>query len=329
MPWDEIGTPSKDYNVRLAAHTGKIPVYWGKDIDGHCLLLIELDGDHGSQFRKDNFQVNGIRLDFRVSDEGQQRLVLTLEKHIDQDIFSSLCKTLINTLSPVVDPAIALSVAMTHIKRWKAFLAAKIKRLLSPDEIRGLFGELLFLRTLYLEHLPEKMAMDSWCGIQGLHQDFIFGNNSVEIKTLSGRENNSVRISSENQLESLSDNLFLIIYRINEIPDSESSLSLNELVQLIESELTDADVIESFSENLSGFGYIPVPEYDKPKLLMVSSQTYRVTEGFPCLVRTQLPEGITRVSYEIELEKIIPFIVDQEQIFRRQSGGTDTSRIFS
>jgi hypothetical protein len=30
MPWDDIKTPEADYNVRLMAGSGSIPVYWAK-----------------------------------------------------------------------------------------------------------------------------------------------------------------------------------------------------------------------------------------------------------------------------------------------------------
>lgn len=316
-PWDEIREPSVDYNVRLVAGIGTIPVYWGKDKDGHCLLLVELVGDHSAQFRKDAVQVQGIRLDLRQGDEGQQRFVLTLERHVDRDLFFGLCATLIGSLTPIVDPAIALSVALAHIKRWKVFLAGKKIRLLSPEEIRGLFAELLFLRSLYQGHLAEKSAIEAWCGIEGMHQDFIFGNTAVEIKSLSGKERNTVHISSEDQLEGLSDNLFLMIFRLNDIPDSDRALSLNDAVRRIENELTDAGALEDFSAKLAGYGYVPVQEYDLPKLQITNTHVYRVTVDFPRLIRAHLPEGVTRVSYEIELEKISPFEVVQEQIFRR------------
>lgn len=292
-------------------------MYWGRDTEGQCLLLIELNGDHSAQFRKDAFRVQGIRLDLRQGEAGQQRLVLTLEKHVDQDLFSGLCESLVGTIVPIADPSTALSVALAHIKRWKAFLAGKKTRLLSPEEIRGLFAELLFLRFLYQEHLSEKSAIEAWCGIEGVHQDFIFGNMAVEIKSLSGKERNTVRISSEDQLEGLSENLFLMIFRLNDMPDSDRALSLNDAVLRTENELTDAKGLEDFSAKLAAYGYAPVQEYDLPKLQVTSTHVYLVTEDFPRLIRSRLPEGVSRVSYEIELEKISPFEVDAEQLFRR------------
>ena len=63
---------------------------------------------------------------------------------------------------------------------------------------------------------------------------------SVEVKSLSGRERNSVRISSEDQLEALTSSLYLAVYRLSEMPESDKSISLNELVETTESELDDA-----------------------------------------------------------------------------------------
>ena len=68
--------------------------------------------------------------------------------------------------------------------------------------------------SLYQNHLDEKAAMEAWCGPDGAHQDFIFGNTAVEVKSLSGRERSTVRISSEDQLESLCDDLFLVVISV-------------------------------------------------------------------------------------------------------------------
>jgi len=108
-----------------------------------------------------------------------------------------------------------------------------------------------------------------------------------------------------------------MIFRLDDMSDSDRALSLNEAVRRIENELTDAGALEEFSAKLAGYGYIPLPEYDLPKLQIINMHTYRVIEDFPRLVRAHLPEGVTRVTYEIELEKIFPFEVDPEQIFRR------------
>jgi len=46
-------------------------------------------------------------------------------------------------------------------------------------------------------------------------------------------------------------------------------------------------------------------------------RSYRVENEFPRLIRSQLPHGITKVAYDIELEAIAPYQCDSAAIFRR------------
>ena len=315
IPWDEIQLPDVEYNVRLIAETGSIPLYWGKDTTGHCLFIIELQGDHSEQFRKDSTSVHGISLDLRGFDvPARQGLVLKLEKYVDQDIFLSLCETLIASLHPLTDSGKALAVTLTHIKRWKMFMSGRNRRILSPEEIRGLFGELQFLRFLYQSRLNEKVAVEAWVGPEGGHQDFIFGNTAVEIKSVSGRDRSTVRISSEDQLETLCDDLFLVIFRLSEMSESGQAMSLNALVCLIEEELTDAPAVEEWLRRLAAYGYVEIGEYDTPEFVIAARQAYFVDKDFPCLIRSQMPDGIVRTTYEIELEKISAFKCDMVRV---------------
>ena len=149
-PWDNIPTPATDFNVVRIAGISGVPLYWGRDVSTQCLFIIELEGDFTTQFCQDSVSLNGIGVDLRKGDTiGQQRLVLTLAHHIDSDLFLGLCETLVDTLKDVTESATALAVSLAHLKRWKAFLAGRNARLLSPEEIRGLFGELHVLRILY------------------------------------------------------------------------------------------------------------------------------------------------------------------------------------
>ena len=193
VPWDGIPIPAIDLSVlRVAGITGT-PIYWGRDSGAQCLLIIELDGDHTAQFRRDAVSLHGIAIDLRNGDlSARQRLILTLARHIDSDLFLSLCETLIGSLKDIGDSATALAVALAHLKRWKAFLAGRNARLLSSEEVRGLFGELYVLRMLYQGTLTQTVAVDSWCGPDASHQDFIFGNRAIEVKSLSGRERSTV-----------------------------------------------------------------------------------------------------------------------------------------
>jgi hypothetical protein len=315
-PWDEIREPDADYNVRRVAGGGQVPLYWAKDSHGRCLFVVELEGSHVEQFRKEGVRVHGISVDLRkLGASANEGLVLTLERHIDKDLFKKFCETLVAALQPVTDSPAALALALAHIKRWKAFLAGHKGHILSAEEVRGLFGEVLFLRELYQHHIHEAKAMEAWRGPQGGHQDFVFGSTAVEVKALSGRDRSTVRISSEDQLETLSENLFLVTYQLTETAGTERSCSLSGLIHKVQSELSDAEAIEELSKRLASYGYIELQEYEAPEFVVRAKHAYRVTESFPRLIRSRLPDGILRLAYEIQLEKIAAFECDPSEIW--------------
>ena len=311
-PWDEIIIPAKDYNVRRAV-AGSTPIFWGKDKLGNCMFIVEISGDHAEYFRKNNPSMHGIHIDLRQQ-EGGQSMVLTLGQNTDKDLFLTFCRSLVSILDGITDSAVLLSVALNHIKRWRLFMSLKKWKTLSDTKVRGLVAELQFLRFLYQNRLSCVDAVSAWNGADRFQQDFMFGNTAVEVKSLSGSERNTVRISSESQLDCLCDNLFLVIFNLRTFYDSSHALSLNKIVSSIESELDDSAALEGFSGKISAYGYIPIPEYDTPEFLVTSRNSYHVTDQFPRLLRSQLPSGIVQVRYNIELEHIKPFECDIEQI---------------
>lgn len=314
LPWDAIGLPTSDYAVRLVEGAGVVQLNWGRDTAGRALFIVELEGDHTEAYRRDVTAVHGIGTDLRSETGAGQRLVLTLDRSVDQDLFHGLCLTLVRSLSVAPDSGVALALALAHIKRWKAFLAGRTKRILTPEEVRGLVAELQFLRALYGGRLTQAEAVEAWCGAEQAHQDFMFRDTAVEVKSLAGRDRSTVRISSEDQLETVLGDLFLVVHRLAEADEGGSALSLNALVAAIENELGDGDALEGLSSKLAAFGYVPLPDYDKPQFLLRERRTYRVADDFPRLVRSGLPDGIARLAYEIELEAMERFRLEDEVV---------------
>ena len=314
-PWDDVAVPGADFNVRQVPGETAVPCFWGRDATGACLFIVELHGDHTNQFRKNVVTVHGIDVDLRGSEPGQQRLVLTLEKQVDRDLFEGLCRTLASSLERATDSASSLAVALAHIRRWKTFLSGRSQHL-SAEEVRGLFAELTFLLELIEQHDSTTTAVEAWLGPERSHQDFIFGNTAVEIKSLSGTERSTVRISSEDQLESLNDKLFLRIYRLSSLPDVTRAKSLNEIVAAVQMRLAEAEAVEALDRKLVARGYAPLPDYDGPRFVVSDVHSYCVIDGFPRLMRSQLPTGISRVAYDIRLETIAPYECDDAAVFR-------------
>ncbi|MDT8333788.1 hypothetical protein RQ831_22280 [Roseomonas gilardii] len=103
-PWDDIAVPDTDFNVRQVEGQRVVPCNWGRNSDGECLFLIDLQGDHTTQFRRNVTTVKGIGVDLRSAGPDLQRLVLTLERHVDRDLFAGLCRTLGASLKDLALP---------------------------------------------------------------------------------------------------------------------------------------------------------------------------------------------------------------------------------
>ncbi|TAI82693.1 PD-(D/E)XK motif protein [Pectobacterium versatile] len=313
-PWDDITVPGADFNVRQVAVETTVPCFWGRDASGACLFIVELQGDHAAQYRKNAVTVNGVDVDLRAGAQGQQHLVLVLERQVDRDLFKGLCQTLAFALEHATDSASSLAVSLAHIRRWKTFLSGRSQHL-STEEVRGLFAEIVFLMELNDRKMPSNAAVEAWLGPERSHQDFIFGNTAVEVKSLSGAERSSIRISSEDQLESLNDTLFLRVYRLSSLADAEGARSLNEIVAAIQARFDEAGAVEAFDRKLVAHGYAPLPDYDEPRFVVSDVRSYRVADDFPRLMRSQLPTGIAKVAYDIRLETIAQYECDGAAVF--------------
>ncbi len=315
-PWDDIKQPNADYNVRRVNPNALIPTYWGKDVHGNCLLITELEGDHQKAFFNANLNIRGIDVDLRQhSSKREQILVLTLTSHADLDLFHALCKTLTRNLGNASNPRTALTIALNQLKRWQRFLAGNKPRILSPWEVRGLFAELHFLQSLYTHLLNHNEALDAWIGPKGGNQDFVFGNTAVEVKTLSNKGPNLVNIASENQLESPAEKLYLTTSRIIESSELSSSISLNEMVQRIETDLIGSSALDEYQTKLAEVGYAELHHYDNPSMQVAETRAYQVIDEFPRIVRSEIPNGIQNVKYQLQIDAVEPFICPFETIW--------------
>lgn len=315
-PWENVAVPSTDFNVRLVEGEMAVPCFWGRDAEGAYLFIVELQGNHTTQYRKSIIVVSGIRVELRSVKDESQRLVLTLEDLANCDLFLGLCRALVKALLHASDSASSLLVALAHIKRWKHFFSGRVSTTLSNEEVRGLFAELVFLGELF-NHMPSSSAaVDAWLGPEKSHQDFIFGNTAIEIKSLSGTERSSIRISSEDQLECLNDDLFLRVYRLSSLLEAVGSRSLNDVVLALRMRLDDFDSLEKFDRKLIKQGYVPLPEYDEPRFAVTNFNTFKVEKNFPRVIRSGLPIGISKVAYDIKLEAIASFRCNNDSVFR-------------
>src|SRR3546814_19787273 len=91
-----------------------------------------------------------------------------------------------------------------------------------------------------------------------------------------------------------SSDLFLRVYRLSSLADAAGARSLNEIVTAVQARLGEADAVEAFDRKLVAHGYAPLPDYDEPRFVVSDVRSYRVGDGFPRLMRSQLPRSEER-----------------------------------
>ncbi len=292
-PWKGIDKPLSGFNVILVDPVLPHNFYWGKDTQGNYLILLEIDDKTIDHLQNKKIELKGIKTDIRFNpNTGKYVYVLSLQLTQNVDIFLRLCNDLITCTRKVKGNRDALEVLYARLKRWKAFLSGKPRKLLTAQEVQGLFAELCFIDK-YIDNncIDPATLISGWEGPLSKPHDFILGNVAIEIKSIAGSQKNIVRISSENQLTTHLDSLYLHVYYLAEYHESSTGHSLNSLVNLIRQKITHSDLLDEFDSKLSEAGYIELHDYDSPYYSVMQEKHLEWERGSPRLHQIQFQKG--------------------------------------
>jgi hypothetical protein len=310
LPWDGIKTPSVGHNWLRSDLSSRYSFWWGRNANGWPVLLFELDGDYGELFRGKRPKAKGLEIDLvALTDRAKQGFVISLLRPSDADIFYRLCLSTIEAASEADIEGQAVLSVLNHLERWRDFLANARKRLLSPDEIRGLFAELVVIRELVQEYgLAAENVVSAWQGPLRKPQDFEFPAVNLEVKAFGGASGAAVEISSEKQLQPSNVPLYLVAVELFDGGSEPSRSSLNGLVRELEM-LVQGNISRTFRDRLAITGYSELPEYDAPEFAVGRIEIYHAREGFPAIRADELAAGISNVRYDLDLNSAREFLV--------------------
>ena len=307
-PWEEIDKPGNDFNVRLVSEKHPLSLFWGRDTHGRYLFIYEVHAEFAPE-RKSIINLSGITLGV-VRNGDRARLVIILNETTNWELFYSLCFDLIRATSSVENPGAGTRLILRRLTRWQEFLKRKRPGILSPEEIKGLIGELLFLEERVVPAFGWKTAVASWKGPEEAPQDFAIHEIAVEVKCQSGGSQPSVRITSAEQLIPQLPEGYLVVYTISSADVEEAEgFSLNGLVERIRDRLEAAQEAtrERFEELLFLSGYTMREEYDESKYKRIAAKCFQIRDDFPRIQLSSIPAGIERVSYSLRLGACEPY----------------------
>jgi hypothetical protein len=311
-PWEEIIVPKSDLSARRIDHTHPLDIFWAKDRFGRFLFLCNLTKDCKLPLKMPS--VTGIEI---LGIAETQQLVLSLKNPSDWELFYSLCTDIISATKSLKKVAV-VPVIFRRIERWRAFLKQDRARILPERMIKGLIGELIYLKDHISPKFGMAQAIEFWTGPEGSPQDFNINDVAIEVKCQMGTSAPKINISSAEQLCTQLSRLYLFVVTLGKTePDSDNSVSLPSLIENIKDELESSgssQQLEKFTDILLNIGYVQHEDYRMFTYLISSRVFMEVNNDFPKIKLETIPAGLTNVTYDLSLAACEHYIVDESKV---------------
>lgn len=304
-PWGAIDQPCYPEGRRLYLHDER---FWvSMDENHHLLFFVQ---DVGGESVKPLENLAGLNIAIEPQANGEFRLVcrLTATESELEDKFATVAKDIAFHCSGYKGAQLFLK-TQERIKSWANFLKPS-RSGLSHSEFVGFFGELYALAEHLTPVLTAKESVRAWIGPEGKKQDFTLNDWAIEVKTTVSGDQQTVRISSLDQLDRVTAKLYLL--RVVAAPaTSGDGLSLGELYDKCLASVQNDVIVEGMFQLKASDLYGKASESQiEEKFKVVNVSLFDVVDEFPKLTRSEVNVGIPDVSYEISVGAIASFEVD-------------------
>lgn len=236
--------------------------------------------------------------------DGKTWLALSRRESGSVDLFAEM----VGDVAGAMDAAVpegeerVLKAMLRRVRMWQAFMG-KGARPLGPEAEVGLAGEISFLSALLDAGVDLEIALEAWVGPDDAPQDFVLGEGAVEVKATVACAGFPAKIGSLEQLDdSILSPIFLVGIRFSV---DETGTTLPERIAELEERLApDPAAVSAFRERTFAAGYV-APHADKytRRFLEKEAHVHTVAGEFPRLLRNNVPEGVSKALYEIDLSR--------------------------
>ena len=308
-PWEVIAEPSSGYKARRIDSLHPHNLFWARDIFGRYAFFFCFSGQN-SLPSINSLTLAGIELAYQRIDGNQaDQLVLVLKSKERWELFRHLCQDLVDCTRSETQVDEALEVLVKRLFAWQAFLKSCPDGRMLDHKVRGLIGELWFLRQKLLPVFGGE-AIRFWQGPKGFPQDFAINNCAVEVKAHLASAKPNLQISSLEQLHTLLPSVLLFVVELTQADRTNAeAVNLEKLIASIRSAIASPQEVCNtlFEELLLAAGYQESQNYESLSFLVTRSYCFRVAEGFPRLTPDHVPQGITQASYSISVAACQPY----------------------
>jgi hypothetical protein len=251
-------------------------------------------------------------------DSNKVLFLIQLANQQHTEVFSVLCEDLIARVSETESVDEVLRILIQRLDKWKSLFESASGQGLKPEQQRGLYGELYFLRSWFDTNLNVPNALLAWQGPGGNIRDFQLGEWGLEVKTTHGNNHQKVQVSSERQLDT-SNLKSLFLYHLSLEEQLFSGETLNEMVDSVEAILEERQTgYSDFKMRLLQVGYFDQHRhlYDKKGYKIRACDVYMVKDLFPRIEESDLRRGVGDVKYSIVIADCVSYQITQNELFQ-------------
>ncbi|MBT7899864.1 MAG: PD-(D/E)XK motif protein [Candidatus Marinimicrobia bacterium] len=310
-PWDKIQTPDIELMTIRADALHPLDFFWAKDHLNRYLFVYEYPSKSDLVIHNPP-DLEGINTE-NIINENVARLIFTLKDKENWEMFCDLCKNLMKATNKATNPEKAPSLILNRLKRWQRFLKKSKLDILREEQIKGLIGELLFLKNWVIPQFGVTDGVKFWLGPEGSPQDFAINNLCIEVKCQLGSTKPTIRISSIDQLYTQSPNLVLYVITLGKSTiETTDSINLPGLIDEIELMIDreESPSLNRFQELLIEIGYVFKEKYNEFNYLFLGERAFNVKGDFPRILPSDVKEGVERLTYNININECVEHEID-------------------
>jgi hypothetical protein len=243
-------------------------------------------------------------------------LIFRLLNFQHKDIFNVLCEDLMESIANETNEKKLVKEILNRFEKWKSLFNKIGLQGLSPEEQRGLYGELYFLRK-YLQFDDKHFSIiNTWLGTEKGVKDFQNKNWALEVKTSHGNNHQKVHISSERQLDNTNlENLFLYHISLEQLQNSGEGLNdiVDSIIDILNS---DKITLNKFKSKIYEVGYFDSQRnlYDSVGYSIRQDIFYKVEDEFPRIQENEVRKGVGDVKYSIILSQCQQYIKPENEV---------------
>lgn len=300
--FDEIFRETKNnFAFKLISPTHPLDLYLGyNDFGKKTLALVEENVEQNFQSTK------LIEVKIATRHDGKKAVCFSLIDDTEVDIFNKFCEDIFESTKNV-SKSEGLKIINSRWNRWINMFKNPHLLIMGEKEIRGLIGELIFLKDFMFDKYTIEKSITAWMGPKSSHKDIEIDQTWYEIKTCY-QSSKSVTISSIEQLDSKQNGHLCVVELENTNRYVTDHVTLNKLVSQILDMILDEEVQKEFMRKVTEAGYSYFEEYDNYIYFCKNINKYLVDDKFPRLKKEDLPKEIATASYELLIPNLKDFL---------------------